>query len=234
MIDATRAKAIEAYGGAILWQKARQIQAVVSTSGLAFPLKWRPVFQRAEILMDVHRPLSRLTPIGRDAQLTGGLDDNRTWLETPGGDMIAERQNARARFPFGRRLLWWDDLDMAYFANYAFWNYFTLPALLLNDRITWQDIAPGHLRAQFPADMPTHSPVQEFFFHPETGLLRQHNYCAQVIAPVAIAANVVTQHSRFEGVTFASQRRVTPRGPQGSALPGPLLIGITVHEVSLQ
>ena len=26
---------------------------------------------------------------------------------------------------------------MAYFANYAFWNYFTLPNLLMNPAIVW-------------------------------------------------------------------------------------------------
>jgi hypothetical protein len=58
---------------------------------------------------------------------------------------------------------------MAYFANYAFWNYFRLPNLLLENRIEWNEKVNGVLSALFPDSIPTHSTVQEFHFDTNNG-----------------------------------------------------------------
>lgn len=118
---------------------------------------------------------------------------------------------------------------MAFFANYAFWNYFTLPVLLMREDIDWKEIEPGCLDATFPESIPTHSKVQRFRFDLETGLLIQHDYTAEVISTFATAANVVLEHKQGDGFVYTSRRLVTPRSPSGKALPGPALIDITVH-----
>ena len=125
-------KTIEAYGGTDLWQNSDVIEAEVSAKGLAFTLKRRPFFNRSKIKMAINRPYSIITPIGINKSISGILEDGDVRLENEEGEIIAERKNARTYFPYGRRLFYWDDLDMAYFANYAFWNYFTFPALLMN------------------------------------------------------------------------------------------------------
>lgn len=206
----------------------------MSAQGWAFTLKRRPFFKHAHIRLDVARPLVRLTPIGRDPKISGVLDRHTVRLEDATGRVIAERPNARRYFPGGiKRLIRWDDLDMAYFANYAFWNYFTLPALLMRADIHWRELEPGWLEATFPASLPTHNPVQRFRFDLETGRLIQHDYTAEVISTLATAANVVLEHKQAAGVVYPARRLVTPRSPSGKALRGPTLIAITVHAFHL-
>jgi hypothetical protein len=225
---------LAAYGGADLWLKSRRLRAVVSASGWAFTLKRRPAFERAEFECDIARAHCRLTPIGRQAQVSGVLRDQDVELQDASGQALAQRRDARRFFPFGRRTIWWDDLDMSWFACYAFWNYLTLPRLLLNPEVGWSETAPGQLRAEFPAHIPTHSRHQRFDFDPASGLLRRHDYCADVVAPIAHAANVVLRHECQNGLTFAAHRRVTPISPWRRALPAPVLVDIQVHELVLE
>lgn len=229
-MNPTAEKAIAAYGGKEFWSKAKTIEAEVSVHGWAFTLKRRPFFKHAEISMEIARPFSRLTPIGNIQNITGVLDGHNVRLEAPMGKVIEERKQARRCFPGGRRLFYWDDLDMAYFANYAFWNYFTLPALLLREDIDWKEIEPGWLEATFPESIPTHNKMQRFRFDLETGLLLQHDYTADIISKLAAAANVVHEHKEGAGFIYPARRLVTPRSNGGKPLPGPALIDITVHD----
>ncbi len=230
----TAEKAIAAYGGRALWQNAKRVEVEMSASGLAFTLKRRPFFRHAKMVLDVHRPFSSLTPIGRNPAVTGVLDALDVRLEDEQGKVIAERRNARDYFKIGRRLFYWDDLDMSYFANYASWNYFTLPALLMREEILWTELEPGRLEARFPDAIPTHSRLQQFRFDLQTGLLIQHDYTAQIISPLAAASNVVLQHAtNSAGLVYPSIRRVTPKGPKGRPLGGPVLIHLEIHDYRL-
>lgn len=230
----TASKAINAYGGAALWQSRKRVRAVVSADGLAFTLKRRPAFRQAVVECDIHRPYCKLLPIGQQPDVAGVLDGQAVRLHDNSGAVIAQRESARDYFPFGRRTFWWDDLDMTWFACYAFWNYFTLPRLLMNPDIVWSEPEAGHLRAEFPEHIPTHSRFQQFHFDTESGLLLRHDYTADVVAPIAHAANVVLQHSQQNGLFFPSERRVTPIGFRNKPLSGPVLIRILVHEFSLE
>jgi hypothetical protein len=233
MLSLTAQKAIAAYGGKELWQNHKYIEAEVSAHGLAFTLKRRPVFEHAIIKMDIEKPFCKLTPIGKNKNITGVLDGNDVRLVDENEKIIEERKNARSFFPFGRRLFYWDDLDMAYFANYAFWNYFTLPNLLLSENIKWIEKTEGLLEATFPPDFPTHNKIQEFIFDKETGLLKQNNYTVDIISTLAKAANVVIEHGKTNNLVYPSKRLVTPKGKSGKALGGPILIDITVHSFKL-
>ena len=115
----TAEKAIAAYGGRVLWQNAKTLETGISASGLAFTLKRRPFFRHAKMVLAIHRPLSTLTPIGLNPTITGILDGLDVRLENEKGQIISERRNARDYFKIGRRLFYWDDLDMSYFAKLA-------------------------------------------------------------------------------------------------------------------
>ena len=230
----TAEKAIAAYGGRVLWQNAKTLETGISASGLAFTLKRRPFFRHAKMVLAIHRPFSTLTPIGLNPTITGILDGLDVRLENEKGQIISERRNARDYFKIGRRLFYWDDLDMSYFANYASWNYFTLPALLMREDIVWTELEPGWLEARFPDEIPTHSKVQRFRFDRETGLLIQHDYTADIISPLAAASNVVLRHAQnSSGLVYPSIRRVTPKGPKGKPLGGPVLIHLDIHDFRL-
>ncbi len=233
ILSNTAQLAINAHGGASLWKRFKYVEAEVSVKGLAFKLKRRPPFEHAKIKMEIARPFSTITPIGKDNSLSGVLDGNDVRIVNSEGTVVAERKNARDFFPYGRRLFYWDDLDMAYFANYAFWNYFTLPTLLMNDRIAWTEKEPGILSALFPEEIPTHSARQEFYFDRQTGLLLQHNYAANIISKLANAAHVIKEHTKFEQGVFPSERIVTPQNRKGQPLKKPVLIDVTVHKFVL-
>ena len=233
-MNQTAQKAIEAYGGHQLWAEATRLEAEFSAHGLAFTLKRRPQFKRAKITMDIARPCSRITPIGKHPQNTGVLDGGNVRLENTAGEVIQTRKNARRYFPGGRRIFFWDDLDMAYFANYAMWNYLTLPSLLARDDIEWRELEPAVLEAVFPPEIPTHSRVQRFRFDRDTGVLLQHDYTADIISRLAKAAHVVVEHAESEGLCFTSKRRVTPRSARGKPRRGPTLIAIELHDFGLK
>lgn len=233
-MNQTAEKAVAAYGGKEFWSKAKTIEAEVSVHGWAFTLKGRPFFKHAKITMEIDSPVSRLTPIGRESHIAGVLEGHTVRLEDSNGRILEERKDARGYFPGGRRFFYWDDLDMSYFANYAFWNYFTLPALLMRKDIDWKEIEPGWLEATFPDSIPTHNKVQRFRFDPGTGLLHQHDYTAEVISKLATAANIVLEHKRGAGFLYPSRRLVTPRSPSGKPLPAPTLIDITVHRFDIK
>jgi hypothetical protein len=228
----TARRALDAYGGEAFWRAARSIRATVSTSGLAFVLKWQRPFNRVAVQCAVGEPHARLTPIDRSGN-TGVLKNGDVYLENPSGITIARRERARSYFPYGRRLFWWDSLDQAYFAGYALLNYLTFPSLLLREDIRWEETGPHRLRATFPENTPTHSRVQEFLFDTVSGLLLQHNYTAEVMGGWAKAANVVIEHGIWSGIPFPSHRRVTPRKKDGSPAGGPVLIDLVIHDWSV-
>jgi len=231
MLSLTAQKALNAYGGKELWQSHKFIEAEVSVSGLAFTLKRRPIFEHAKLKMEIGRPISKITPIGKDKNISGILNGNDVRLENSNGTVIAIRENARNFFPYGRRLLYWDDMDMAYFANYAFWNYFTLPNLLMNEDITWNEKEMGVLFAKFPDHIPTHCTNQEFIFNQKTGLLIQHNYAVDIISKLAKAAHIVIEHNTTGNFIYPSLRLVTPQNRHGKPLKRPILIDIKVHDL---
>ncbi|HMU70358.1 MAG TPA: hypothetical protein PK511_00590 [Chitinophagales bacterium] len=233
MLSATAASAILAYGGETFWKEAKNIEAEVSVRGWAFRLKWRPFFDHVHIKLDAEHPFSQLTPIGSDLGVVAVLDGDDVHLEDLTGEISKFRSGAKHYFPYGRRLLYWDDLDMGYFANYAFWNYFTLPKLLLRDDIKWIETKYGVLHAIFPDHIPTHCKEQQFTFDTTTGLLKQHDYTAEVISGLATAAHVIHEHQTKNGITFASRRIVTPRTKTGKAMKAPVLIDITVHDLKI-
>ena len=231
-LPALAEKVVEAYGGVDRWSRAREVHATVSASGLLFRMKGRPVFRNARVVVGVRRPRARITPIDKKGHV-GVLDGDDVRLENEDRRTIASRAAARRSFPGGRRGLWWDVLDMTYFAGYAFWNYLTFPALILRDDIAWEQIEADVLEARFPAALPTHSAVQRFTIDPATGRLRRHDYVAEIIGPWASAANVVVSHGESGGVPFVSRRRVTPVLPGGKPAPIPVLVDIVVHDWEL-
>lgn len=234
MISETAKAALNAYGGIELWQQAESIKAIVSVKGLAFTLKQRPYFQSVNIELKTKTPFVKIHPVGRNHEICGILDGDTVRLEDLKGNIILERKSPRSYFPYGRRLFYWDDLDMTYFACYAFWNYFCFPYFLIRKDILWQEKPGNCLQALFPENFPTHSPIQQFFFDAETGLLKQHNYTAEVISKLATAAHVIHEHKTFNALNVPVKRIVSPMKKSGKALGYPSLIDIRVEDFAIK
>jgi len=219
----TAARAIEAYGGAERWLRADRIEAVVSVTGLAWWLKMRRPVPSTKLRIELHTPRARLDPIDRTG-LIGILDGKDARLEDHSGQVVASRSEARKFFPGGRRIFYWDSLDLAYFAGHAMWNYFAFPRLLLRPEIKWEEIAFGVLEAHFPPDLPTHSAVQRFHFDPKTGLLCRHDCTLDAVGPWAQVTQVVDHYRERDGIPYFGLRTVHFRRRDDSRIPWPVLI----------
>jgi hypothetical protein len=219
----TAARAIEAYGGAERWLKADRIEAVVSVTGLAWWLKMRGPVPRTKLRIDLRAPNARLDPVDRTG-LVGILRGKDALLEGPSGQIVARRDEAGKYFPGGRRIFYWDSLDLAYFTGHAMWNYFTFPRQLLRPEIEWKEIADGVLEAHYPPELPTHSPVQRFHFDPKTGLLCRHDCTLEAVGPWARVTQIVDHYRERDGIPYFGLRTVYFRRRDGSRIPWPTLI----------
>ena len=228
-LSASARRAIEAYGGADRWRRARRSEARVTMSGLLFHTKWRHLPPGARITVDLARPFARLEPIDRRGH-TGVLDGLDVRLEDATGAVLDRRAEAARLFPGGRRRLYWDALDLTYFLGYAFWGYFALPVLLQREDIAWTEVQDGLLEARFPAHLPRHSEVQRFYFDGGTGLLTRNDYVAEVFGPQAWGANIVEEHKVWEGIPYPSRRRVRRRHADGTYEPRPIMIGMEIAD----
>jgi hypothetical protein len=228
-LSATAQRAIQAYGGAERWAKVERIEVELSVSGWLFRLKWQPAIVHGVAVVQAHEPHARLTPIDRKGN-TGVFESDFVRIEDATGHHVEGRTRPRRLFPWGRRALYWDRLDQAYFSGYALWNYLTLPVLLGRADLGWQELEDGVLEAHFPPEVPTHCPVQRFVFDRQSGLLRELHYGADVVGPFARAVNVVLEHRSADGVPYPAVRRVVPALPGGRPAPGPLLVGIEFHQ----
>lgn len=175
-------RVLEAYGGATLWTQASEMTAEFSLSGIGLMLKRRPKLEHAILEMDIQHQYIKITPIGNDLGYSGVLDGDTVHIENSEGIIKRERYNARMYFPYGRRLFYWDDLDMTYVAGYLLWNILAFPALLTRDDIHWSEKEPFVLTAEFPPTFHTHCRVQQFHIDPDTLFIQQQTYVPEVVS----------------------------------------------------
>jgi hypothetical protein len=219
----TAARAVAAYGGAVRWMQADHIEASVAVTGLAWWLKGRRPVPGTQLYIKLDSPMARLSPVDSSG-LTGVMTGKDAHLEDASGRVVARREDAGRYFPGGRRVFYWDSLDLAYFGGYAMWNYFAFPRLLLRTDIEWQDVAPNVLEAHFPKTLPTPSAIQRFHFDPGTGLLARHDCTLEAVGPWARVTQVVDHYGERDGLPFFGLRTVYFRRADGTRFPWPKLI----------
>ncbi len=119
---------------------------------------------------------------------------------------VKESTNHRARVPKRGP---WSPFDAAYFFGYALTTYFSLPFVLRSCAYVatrrWRDCVG--VTVDFPPGYPTHSERQSFFFDGE-GLLRRHDYTADVVGKWATGAHFSDAYVEAGGLPFATERRV--------------------------
>ncbi|MGH2926101.1 MAG: hypothetical protein ACRDK1_09045 [Solirubrobacterales bacterium] len=234
---------LEAHGGAERWARARTIQASVRSGGL-LPRTRMPGNRLGDyrLTVDVVRPWAMLDPFPR-AGRRGVFDRGDARIETTSGEVVESRADPRAAFSglSGlRRNLRWDALDSVYFAGYAMWNYLTTPHLLTREGVAvvegepWDEDGEAwrRLEVDFPPDLDTHSRHQTFYFD-STGLLRRHDYRAEVVGAWADAAHLCAGHIERDGLVFPTSRRVRPRGPANRVISAPTLVRIDIDDLSV-
>jgi hypothetical protein len=226
--------AIKSAGGVKAWESRRDVAVRFWSGGAALASKWQGPVKGGVIRIAT----SGQRAVGEDFPEeghTGVFERGGVRIEDSDGTTIAERRDARAAFSplrSPRHLLWWDRLDMLYFAGYAFWTYLSVPFVLNRPGFELEELEPWEengetwrpLKVMFPDDIHSHSKKQVLYFDSKDGLIRRHDYTAEPFGRWAKAAHYCTEHKEIGGLIVPTKRRVYPRGPAGRHLPGPLLL----------
>jgi len=234
--DAIKAT-IDSHGGAAAWKQLIAVEATVSARGFLFTAKRRPVLQRVRVrasAREVRFAFHDFPRVGETSELIG---DDEVRVLGQDGTVLARRVQPRAAFRHWRRQFYWDLLDFVYFGGYATWNYFTTPFVFLRGGFEFEEWPPldtptgpwTRIRTTFPADVPTHSRVQHFYFDRQHRL-RRIDYTADVVGRWARAAHVCEDHREFDGFLVPTRRTVKPLPFGNEPLPFPTLVALEIHD----
>jgi hypothetical protein len=226
---------IHAHGAERL-ASCRALDLRLDIRGFLFTARWVPTLRGVRARVVIDEPWVTLydypTP-GIHSELRNG----QARMVNQDGEVIEARDEPRRAILGWRRQLYWDRLDFAYFCGYAMWNYLLTPYLFRRSGFSLEQApcSAGYasaLRVTFPDSVPTHSRVQTCHFD-EQGLLRRLDYTAEPVGSWARAAHLCTDYRDFDGIRLAARRRVLPLFGLADPLPGPVLVGIDLHEVAL-
>lgn len=228
--------AIEAHGGQERYNQYSSATVHFRAGGSLWPLKGREgILSHAAVRLDLRRQHASHYPFTAP-HLRTSFTPERVAVEDLSGKVQAERFDPRASFPNEVRAPW-DDLHIAYFAGYAMWTYLTSPftfnfpgwKTLELSPITEEGETWRRLRVTFPEHIATHSREQVFYFDSD-GLLRRHDYTAEVIRAGA-AAHYPSEYKDFDGIMVPTRRRVFRLGEDGTVYRDVELVTIDVESV---
>jgi hypothetical protein len=142
-------KIINAHGGEEFWNGLDALDAEISTSGLLFTFKRRPVLDHVKVTAYAHEArfvFHDFPSPGSNGELVG---DSKVRVVTGQGDIVQQRENPRLAFKGFGRLLAWDDLDFIYFGGYATWNYLAAPFFFLRRGFHFEVLEPLKVGSNF-------------------------------------------------------------------------------------
>ena len=235
-------RAIAAHGGLALWQGAGEVEAQVSSGGLAFASKLQ-----GSAVRDVRARVSTsaqhviFEPYPREGQRGVLEPDGSVRIETDAGELLEARAQPRSAFSDVRHKLWWDRLDILYFGTYAIWTYLSAPFVFALEGYAISELDPweeqgerwGRLAVTFPEHVHTHCREQVFYID-ERGLIRRHDYTAEPLGSWARAAHYCFDHQAFDGWTVPTRRRVYPRRRNNERRPHPRLVWIDIPSAAVR
>jgi hypothetical protein len=231
---------VEAHGGAA-FDSASHVVVHVGCGGWAFPMKRQrnalADFTGTVSTSEQHVVLAPYSGPGR----RGVLERGAVRIETDAGEVLASREHPRRCFRRLRRQLWWDDLDLLYFASYALWGYVNAPFMFRRPDFEVEEAEPWRedgetwraLRVRFPEGLPAHSREQTYYFD-DRGLLRRNDYTAEVFGSWAKAAHYCWEHESFDGVVVPTRRAAMPRRRNGKPVTAVRLVTIAIDDVAVR
>lgn len=229
---------IEAHGGMDYWNSIGALDAEISASGFLFTAKRRPILRRVRMRAITREPRFFFFDFPKPGQTAELIGNDEVRIIDSKGNIVAQRGNPRAAFRGIRRQFIWDDLDFIYFGGYATWNYLTAPFMLARKGFAIEALEPlkgdlgqfTRLQVTFPADVPTHSRQQIFYFDDDR-LLRRLDYTAEIVGAWAHAAHLCDKYRTFDRLKAPTRRRVLPLLFGHRPLPGPTLVELEVHTI---
>lgn len=225
--------AIDAHGGEEAWRRLSEVSVRVSSGGLAFATKGQGHALRA---LDATVATSGQRVAFADYPSAGGqgvLESDGRVRIVRAAETLHERANPRPDFANLRHRLWWDRLDMLYFAASALWTYVSSPFVWLREGYELRELAPWQeggerwrrLAVSFPASVHTH--CREQVFHIDAaGAIRRHDYTPELFHNGIRAAHYCYDLRPFDGLLLATRRAVFPRRADGRSRGWPRLVWI--------
>jgi hypothetical protein len=231
---------LKAHGGLDRWHEFSHVRARIVTGGQLWGIKGLVQDPSPrQMTVALHHEWASVAPYGAPDQKTDFVPD-RIAIENLDGRVVAERKNPRASFAGHDLTTPWDPLHRAYFNGYAMWTYLTTPFLLALPSVSITEIPPVQgngemwtgLQAHFPADIATHSPLQEFYFGAD-GLLRRHDYRVDVAGGFA-ATQYVDDIVEADGIRLPTKRRAYRADGEGRPIPDQLLVSIDLSDIQFE
>ena len=140
--------AVKAHGGLGRWLAATSLSAPVSIGGSLWADKAHDgVLADAAVFIDPHRQHVEFSGFGPQ-RLCTWFEPGLVTMCTEDGTEIGRRRDPLASFPQGAATAW-DNIQVAYFASYAIWNYLTLPNRLVG--VGYWSCRPGRFLCGLPS-----------------------------------------------------------------------------------
>jgi hypothetical protein len=211
-------RAILRHGGWPAWQRAAGISlAPTSLSGLLPSVKGAgktfPVPSRVEVWP--REAVALLHNFPSDGA-RGVFSADHLQLLDDREQILKEATQHRETFRGWRKNRRWTPLDALYFFGYALTHYHALPFTLVDAlplRLRTGRVRGLRLRGvevRIPPYVHTHSAIQTFYFA-EDGLLRRHDYVAEVVGTWARGAHFWDDFVLVGGLMVARRRHVQAR-----------------------
>lgn len=227
---------LDAHGGLDRWLQYTRVEATIVSGGQLWEIKGQPPDPTPRrVTVTLQQEWASMQPFGAD-DWKAEFTRDRVAIENLDGAVLLERQDPRGSFCGHELSTPWDPLQLAYFSGYALWTYLTSPFLLALPGFEVEEIDPVEengqkwpgLRARFPAEIASHSSVQEFYFD-DDHLLRRHDYRVNV-AGAFPAIQYISDHLDADGIKLPTKRRAYRCDADGHLLPDELMVSIDLSD----
>jgi hypothetical protein len=231
---------IAAHGGQTQWNRISRIAVSFKADGIAFKQRGQEGFTQNPLIVavDTLRQHVVLDPFPGHGKI-GVFEARAVAIESQYGELLEELKHPRESFAEMIPGTPWSSLQLAYFVGYGLWMYLTVPFSLLHDGVTCEEVDPWvedgemwrALKVTFPPSYVTHSSEQTLYFD-ATGLLRRHDYVVEISGGNRVA-HYLYDHRTFDGIVFATRRRVYLRNEDGSPQKGLAIISADLSDFHL-
>ena len=232
--------AVEGHGGLTRWERIARFRVSASITGAIWDLKGRPgLLDRVVLEGDTRKQRVTISPFPRPGH-RATWEPHRQVVTTEDGALVAERDDPAAAFASATRGSAWDELQAAYFASEANWNYVTAPFLFAGPDFVTEETWPWRedgqiwrtLLVTYPDTVVAHSRQQTCYID-ETGLLRRLDYTVDILGG-GPAVHYPSRYREFDGIMVPTRRRVYVRKADGTPIRVSVSVAVDVTDVSFR
>jgi hypothetical protein len=210
-------RAIERHGGWAAWERAGGVM-LTPTSLTGLVPRWKGVGRTFPLPPRIEVWARRGVVIFHDYPVVGrrGVFAQGQVQLLEGATILEAHAQPRASFAGLRKNRTWSPLDALYFFGYSLAHYHSLPFSLVLGRPlrVARALSAGRplsgVEVELPASLHTHCRRQTFFFD-DDGLLRRHDYVAEIVGSWARGAHRWEDFVDVAGMPVARRRHVMAR-----------------------